>query len=108
MQQKWYHLQQIKALTLAQTHTWTLARTQAQSLVQTLAQTQVRMENSITESDKYPLITKVPRAPLHPVPKSHGHPKSMNKLTLNEPATVEPVTVRKLSVFQTPPLTETN
>ena len=23
---------------------------------------------------------------LHPLPKSHGHPKSMNKLTLNEPA----------------------
>ena len=34
------------------------------------------------------LIIKVPRSPLHPVPKSHGHPKSMNKLTLNEPAKI--------------------
>ena len=25
--------------------------------------------------------------PDHPFPKSHGNPKSMNKLTLNEPAT---------------------
>ena len=24
--------------------------------------------------------------PHHPFPKSHGNPKSMNKLTLNEPA----------------------
>ena len=34
-----------------------------------------------------PLIIKVPRSPLHPFPQSPGHPKSMNKLTLNEPAT---------------------
>ena len=32
------------------------------------------------------LIIKVPRCPHHPFPKSHGNPKSMNKLTLNEPA----------------------
>ena len=32
------------------------------------------------------LIIKVPRSPLHPFPESPGHPKSMNKLTLNEPA----------------------
>ena len=34
------------------------------------------------------LIIKVPRSPLHPFPKSLGHPKSMNKLTLNEPAII--------------------
>ena len=64
------------------------------------------MENSITESDwlfsnhptpnaKFPPVTtslnrftyhKVPKPPLYPVPKSHGHSKSMNKLPLNEPA----------------------
>ena len=32
------------------------------------------------------LIIKVTEPPLHPVPKSHWNPKSMNKLTLNEPA----------------------
>ena len=32
---------------------------------------------------------KVPRANHHhPFPKSHGHPKSMNKLTLNKPAKI--------------------
>ena len=30
----------------------------------------------------------MPKAPLHPVPKFHGYPKSMNKLTLNEPAII--------------------
>ena len=29
---------------------------------------------------------KSAKAQHHPVPKSYGHPKSMNKLTLNEPA----------------------
>ena len=32
------------------------------------------------------LIIKVPKCPHHPFPKSYGNPKSMNKLTLNEPA----------------------
>ena len=32
------------------------------------------------------LIIKGPRCPHHPFPKSYGNPKSMNKLTLNEPA----------------------
>ena len=32
------------------------------------------------------LIIKVPRCPHHPCPKSCWNPKSMNKLTLNEPA----------------------
>ena len=27
----------------------------------------------------------MPKAPLHPVLKSHGHAKSMKNLTLNEP-----------------------
>ena len=30
------------------------------------------------------LIIKVPRVPHHHVPKSYGHSKSMNKLTINE------------------------
>ena len=33
------------------------------------------------------LIIKVPRCHHHPFSKSHGNLKSMNKLTLNEPAT---------------------
>ena len=31
---------------------------------------------------------KSAKASLHPVPKSYGYPKSMNKLTLNEPAII--------------------
>ena len=33
-------------------------------------------------------IIKVPRPPHHPLPKSYGHPESMNKLTLNKPAKI--------------------
>ena len=36
----------------------------------------------ITAFLKRYIIIKVPRAPHHPVPKSYGHPKSMNKLPL--------------------------
>ena len=35
----------------------------------------------------------MPRCPHHPFPKSHGNPKSMNKLTLNEPAITMQVNV---------------
>ena len=37
------------------------------------------------------LVIKVPRASHHPVPKFYGHPKSMNKLTLKEPAIMKVV-----------------
>ena len=31
----------------------------------------------------------MPKTPLHSVPKSHRHSKSMNKMTLNEPAVIK-------------------
>ena len=45
------------------------------------------------------LIIKVPRSPLHPFPESPGHPKSMNKLTLNEPAITSDIELNVIMAY---------
>ena len=41
-------------------------------------------------------------APLYHIPKTHGHPKSMNNLTLNESAKMQRIEVLQLTMSTIP------
>lgn len=57
--------------------------------------------NSNSSKSLHLLTTKVPEAPLYPIPKSGGQPQSMNKSTLKEPGVSLPILT--LITTQLPP-----